>query len=912
MAIPSHRQNPTNSGYKTTQHPMPHGMVGISLWEWRLRRPGEHHRRDPRLGPTFGIPPTRNQQMEPPSFASVGRIAHHGQGRSGASRRLTPSSAIRQTAPPGYASAMTMSRHGQGRSEKSRSQGSSSRDPNYGSKHGAADVTKYEPDNGECQEFDLADGCGQWDPTCGMQTASKVQIEMPTATKRMMKEKGICVQGFKWTRQIYNGWRCEGGYHFVLDDQKAADNFLRDWLPRLISEMVTDSGDTEDWESYADRMGIDDWKEDALPNGMVGITVQIPTFRLQPIGAFGAGYGMRNPRLQPTFGIRIPPSNRQAAFSGFAEADRVNSRGQGHSAGSRAQAQLPRGGRQTAFPGYDVAISTDRPGQAAKAMSRGSHGRFRTQGASSPYQKRGAADLLKDELDNDECQRYEPGDGCGQWDTSCGMKTVTKEVEPKEMPIATKWMLIKSSKTPTTRLFSCLEHSASIMGIPFSKRSKRTKADAFRRKLEEHNQIPPQYTFDSLPNGMVGLKLHLDSMGVTDAVVRYQMRVVSSNPGVRVGPGPFLWQRHHQRTGYGIGAMNHNLGEGLNMGRRTPLSYGLPTHDQPKREWRPTCGDEATRGCGAEDVGDMEKDPKTQEMLKATGLCPEGFIWCRQEYHGWRCGGGTHWVFDNQQAADNFMSRNFYKEHPPPSDLQFDSSRPTPTQCLPESTFCHFIASDQLIALKLAIDIALIMGSSFSKSKNYDDDAEDEDWSRPTFYILPNGMVSLSPPTKLLGNTRALKRQLLRVAKGSSSLSSAGVRTIQFERHTKDQKRISDNRSMNGTAGILRERGQQAFPSRQTLASHQPRRQQELPAECMQTNLTCSDNYMGDKKEQEIKTQKMLKATGVCPVGYGWVRWDLDHGWRCTGGTHTLFDDQQAAEAYVNKHMRSWPGVIWQ
>lgn len=99
-----------------------------------------------------------------------------------------------------------------------------------------ADNKDYELGD-ECKDYELEDECSQWEPSCALQTVSEEQKEMPMATKRMMKESGICIRGFNWTRQIYDGWRCEGGNHFVFDNQGAADRFLQEWLPKMMKEI---------------------------------------------------------------------------------------------------------------------------------------------------------------------------------------------------------------------------------------------------------------------------------------------------------------------------------------------------------------------------------------------------------------------------------------------------------------------------------------------------------------------------------------------------------------------------------------------------------------------------------------------------------------------------------------------------
>lgn len=102
---------------------------------------------------------------------------------------------------------------------------------------GAADIMRYEQEDDECKVFGAGNECGQWEPSPGLQTVSKVQTEMPLATKRQMKDSGICDKGYEWVRQIYNGWRCAGGNHFVFDNRAAADNFIREWIPKMLDDL---------------------------------------------------------------------------------------------------------------------------------------------------------------------------------------------------------------------------------------------------------------------------------------------------------------------------------------------------------------------------------------------------------------------------------------------------------------------------------------------------------------------------------------------------------------------------------------------------------------------------------------------------------------------------------------------------
>ena len=39
-------------------------------------------------------------------------------------------------------------------------------------------------------------------------------------------------------------------------------------------------------------------------------------------------------------------------------------------------------------------------------------------------------------------------------------------------------------------------------------------------------------------------------------------------------------------------------------------------------------------------------EAKIMERLRTMGPCPQGFAWFRQG-NGWRCGGGSHFVYDD-------------------------------------------------------------------------------------------------------------------------------------------------------------------------------------------------------------------------------------------------------------------------
>ncbi|KAL8687840.1 MAG: hypothetical protein Q9224_005037 [Gallowayella concinna] len=68
-------------------------------------------------------------------------------------------------------------------------------------------------------------------------------------------------------------------------------------------------------------------------------------------------------------------------------------------------------------------------------------------------------------------------------------------------------------------------------------------------------------------------------------------------------------------------------------------------------EWDKTC-EEVSKT--AETTGQVERDIEKKKMLKKTGMCIMGFEWIRHK-DGWRCWGGNHFVFHNQQLADKFV-----------------------------------------------------------------------------------------------------------------------------------------------------------------------------------------------------------------------------------------------------------------
>ena len=177
-----------------TLHPVPHGMVGTTIMDrnFRLIEPEDPRLwfpiPGPRLSPNFGIPPARSPQAVLPVGATRSRGDTQG-----------------HSAGPGASSRQRQ--HYQSAQAKSKA-----------------------------QTCELGDEWSQWEPSCEMQTSCQAE-EMPVAMKKMVKEAGICVMGFDWTRQRFDGWRCQGGHHFVFDNQGAADMFLREWLPMMVREI---------------------------------------------------------------------------------------------------------------------------------------------------------------------------------------------------------------------------------------------------------------------------------------------------------------------------------------------------------------------------------------------------------------------------------------------------------------------------------------------------------------------------------------------------------------------------------------------------------------------------------------------------------------------------------------------------
>jgi hypothetical protein len=45
-----------------------------------------------------------------------------------------------------------------------------------------------------------------------------------------------------------------------------------------------------------------------------------------------------------------------------------------------------------------------------------------------------------------------------------------------------------------------------------------------------------------------------------------------------------------------------------------------------------------------------------------------------------------------------------------------------------------------------------------------------------------------------------------------------------------------------------------------------------------------------DQKKREIVAQAKLRNSGVCPVGYIWIK--QGDGYRCAGGSHFVSDEQ--------------------
>ena len=55
---------------------------------------------------------------------------------------------------------------------------------------------------------------------------------------------------------------------------------------------------------------------------------------------------------------------------------------------------------------------------------------------------------------------------------------------------------------------------------------------------------------------------------------------------------------------------------------------------------------------GGEEEGEEDKDAAILERLRTMGPCPQGFSWFRQG-NGWRCCGGSHFVYDDDPLLND-------------------------------------------------------------------------------------------------------------------------------------------------------------------------------------------------------------------------------------------------------------------
>ncbi|KAL8677349.1 MAG: hypothetical protein Q9186_006219 [Xanthomendoza sp. 1 TL-2023] len=207
--------------------------------------------------------------------------------------------------------------------------------------------------------------------------------------------------------------------------------------------------------------------------------------------------------------------------------------------------------------------------------------------------------------------------------------------------------------------------------------------------------VPP-YALSMLSHGMVGMIIMDMRFTNSEALAALQQQIL---PGrVQERQSPTWWQQ-----GEPIGPENRKLasmgmieGDGMRIPRRNRpgggaigmhqstlsgqkrvpnrraytevnavhrLRAGSHNHSQVVKEkslersesecieWDTTC-EEVSKI--AETTGQVERDVEKRRMLKETGMCPMGCEWIRHK-DGWRCWGGNHFVFHNQQLADKFV-----------------------------------------------------------------------------------------------------------------------------------------------------------------------------------------------------------------------------------------------------------------
>ena len=158
-----------------------------------------------------------------------------------------------------------------------------------------------------------------------------------------------------------------------------------------------------------------------------------------------------------------------------------------------------------------------------------------------------------------------------------------------------------------------------------------------------------------LPHGAVGIQVmdYLNRFSNPETLPTRPSYAFSNNPTYRLPPG--------SGTGHSGLATNAAHLNNVSAAQHGSSHQGANTKDPnaPKEEKpKMTCAEGSKRAeaskC-AEATGRLEKNAEKESMLKSSGMCPKGFDWLRHA-NGWRCWGGNHFVFDNQQLADEFIA----------------------------------------------------------------------------------------------------------------------------------------------------------------------------------------------------------------------------------------------------------------
>ena len=179
------------------------------------------------------------------------------------------------------------------------------------------------------------------------------------------------------------------------------------------------------------------------------------------------------------------------------------------------------------------------------------------------------------------------------------------------------------------------------------------------------------YQLRALPNGMVGVavgdRLHrfTNLLAMHPPFAPYNDALLKPPPGQMLSEmgdhdlannAPhqdhftFSWERASEQQQHSATEVAANGGfEANRHGYPNKLEEKMPETSDPEcTKLGMTC-EEASRCAEA-----TERDVETKNMLRTTGICPMGFDWIRHP-DGWRCWGGNHFVFDNQQLADKFI-----------------------------------------------------------------------------------------------------------------------------------------------------------------------------------------------------------------------------------------------------------------